>query len=1430
MRPQLTVTYAPPNNTPTTTIVSAIQRRDGSGIVDIEATVADADGDDLSLRVFETDSVCAGDDGPLTLDSYAIAVYEDVEGVPDVDENAYYQIGSGTNTRLITSVGTNTIQFAWQAGVDSPDTEHITNKCFGVGVNDGGLSASSTYQATIDTRAPTAPFGVSGVNSVATSTVIFSGWGGACDSTDAFFKEYKVHYDTAASVTSADAAWTSSTYNGLGNVTCAGLGGSTTFGGLLTGTTYYANLFAYDEYGNVSSSTNQVNFTTDVATPGVPTVSASTTNKNALKVVINEGGNTGDIEYVVCKTTDGVACDGGGFVKADNTLGSSGVWQNYAAWGGASGFYITGLSVNESYRILVQARRGSDGGGSVISSSSAPVYTSAGPVGVVTAVDSTVTTTLRQTLSWIDDGSGSGLKIMQDVGCDGSYNTTIVDQPSSPLLSPTSTTNVLPNTCYRYQFFSYNADGVLNVGQTSVSNDMTTPPTQPQDVSAQSTTADTITWTWTDVSGAGSYDVYNSATGAILSGAVEGTTYAQSGLAANTQSTIVVRARNANGVGVASSAASSYTDASTPVGLGHTNQTADGMRWTWTSSGQSSFYVTNETLGTNSGWISDPYWDETGLTANTSYTISVKARNGALEETGASSIIRYTSQQAPTSVVFTDVQDDFIEVVANGTFENLGVVSSALVFDNGDGVLQTTINPSGLLQESGLIPNTSYTYTVYATNGDGDATSSVSDTTTTLATTPGVISVAATGATALTLTLSANGNPTNTNVRLYESSTGLYVDTSAKTLTGTSDSYDTFSQWGTPGIIGLTPNTQYRFSATAKNSAEVLSSASALSDAVYTLANPPLNPLATANSASQITVTWGRNSNPTGTEFYVDNTTAGINSGWITEQSYVATGLTCGTSYSFEVKARNIDLVETDIATVTGATSACPSGVTPAPVVVSSGAAPATLLPPALPKEGLFSVSINGGAVRTVSPLVTLTLNGGDDAARMSISEDAAFTGASQEPYTDTKSFRLSKQDGLKQVFAKFYTETGVASPVVSSTITLASIPVPTLFVPKANEVIKTLPFVVSGKGEPHATVQVEIAGSVYSVKADDTGAYNVTILDQLAPSAYTLFASQTTPDGTSLQTERNILYRPVGTAVEESEPEQPVFDTDVPVAQSPTAPTPAAPATSPTQSDIEQIIANVKQERTAFIVVQAPVSTHFTREQVETIDVGSGGQFDLIVRPSAPVHSITARLYADTPAQQVTQLEERGLWGRVVSWFRPSVWAIVEPAETPWQAAYVFPVTPNDAIYQHTITLPVSLASGTYRLVLTFNGEDGSRTQLTKKVSVVEKGILKNTNGDRAERAKVTVYRQEKSGNYAVWPGEAFGQHNPILADDQGEYLIYVPAGNYYVSVDDAQHEPYQSGVYVFDMPGIIHDTFSLTPKARDPLYRFVSWIIELF
>jgi hypothetical protein len=111
---------------------------------------------------------------------------------------------------------------------------------------------------------------------------------------------------------------------------------------------------------------------------------------------------------------------------------------------------------------------------------------------------------------------------------------------------------------------------------------------------------------------------------------------------------------------------------------------------------------------------------------------------------------------------------------------------------------------------------------------------------------------------------------------------------------------------------GLQPNHRYGYRVKSRDSASTPNESSYSSTVYeYTLANVPGASSFSNMTQTSIQANWTANGNRSGTEYWCENVTKGTNSGWITATSWNSTGLTCGTSYAFRVKARNGDNIET---------------------------------------------------------------------------------------------------------------------------------------------------------------------------------------------------------------------------------------------------------------------------------------------------------------------------------------------------------------------------------------------------------------------------------------------------------------------------------------------------------------------------------------
>ncbi len=148
-----------------------------------------------------------------------------------------------------------------------------------------------------------------------------------------------------------------------------------------------------------------------------------------------------------------------------------------------------------------------------------------------------------------------------------------------------------------------------------------------------------------------------------------------------------------------------------------------------------------------------------------------------------------------------------------------------------------------------------------------------------------------------------------TGFKIYTTTSNLVASSSSSNLTYIDET-------------GLSENTQYARHVRAYN--EFGDSAnSSLSSYIYTLVDPPTNFTATTISSDSIALSVDSfpNSSAGSSGYYFSR--AGANSGWIQNNSWTDTALSCGTSYDYSVKYRNGDGVDTSAVSLTVSTSDC---------------------------------------------------------------------------------------------------------------------------------------------------------------------------------------------------------------------------------------------------------------------------------------------------------------------------------------------------------------------------------------------------------------------------------------------------------------------------------------------------------------------------
>ncbi|NTV55046.1 MAG: hypothetical protein HGA16_00900 [Candidatus Moranbacteria bacterium] len=102
-----------------------------------------------------------------------------------------------------------------------------------------------------------------------------------------------------------------------------------------------------------------LSFAQQADVPAAPTITNPSNYYNKLHLVINTSGNASDALFAIAISTDGFATTN--YVKSDHTVGATltlSDYQTYAAWGGATGIDVIGLTANTTYQVKAKAMHG----------------------------------------------------------------------------------------------------------------------------------------------------------------------------------------------------------------------------------------------------------------------------------------------------------------------------------------------------------------------------------------------------------------------------------------------------------------------------------------------------------------------------------------------------------------------------------------------------------------------------------------------------------------------------------------------------------------------------------------------------------------------------------------------------------------------------------------------------------------------------------------------------------------------------------------------------------------------------------------------------------------------------------------------------------------------------------------------------------------
>ncbi|MDF7819489.1 glycoside hydrolase family 9 protein [Runella sp. MFBS21] len=558
--------------------------------------------------------------------------------------------------------------------------------------------------------------------------------------------------------------------------------------------------------------------------------------------------------------------------------------------------------------------------------------------------------------------------------------------------SPENSWEITEPSIYNQAAYIMLLGRLMNVTSTAD----TQAPTAPTNLTTSNISQTSLTLNWTaatDNVGVTAYEVYQGTT--LVNGNVVGTSFVVNGLTCNTSYNFTVKAKDAAGnSSEASNVASATTSAcdvqapSIPTNLTASNISTGSLTLNWTASTDNVGVTAYEVYRGNTlvnGNVSGTTLNITGLICNTPYSFTVKAKDAAGNISASSNPLDVSTSTCPTGAfIYDDALATGWEDWSWSSTRNFSNTNPTQAGPNSIRVDYTAWGGLSLRQANAISTNTNtvFKFWVYST-GVNSIRFSVQTEDNSPLTSEYTFSTDANQWKEITVTRAQVGNPalikrinfmnnSANNATVYfdqiRIDTGSPSDTQAPTaptnLTSSNISQTELTlSWtastdnvavtayevyrGTTllnanvttnsfNVTGLTCGTAYTFSVKAKDAAGNISTASNNANATTSNCPDTQAPTAptnlTASNISQtgLTLSWTASTDNVGvTAYEVYRGTALLNAN-VTTNSFNVTGLTCGTAYTFSVKAKDAaGNISTASNNANATTSNCPDTQAP---------------------------------------------------------------------------------------------------------------------------------------------------------------------------------------------------------------------------------------------------------------------------------------------------------------------------------------------------------------------------------------------------------------------------------------------------------------------------------------------------------------------
>lgn len=438
-------------------------------------------------------------------------------------------------------------------------------------------------------------------------------------------------------------------------------------------------------------------------------------------------------------------------------------------------------------------------------------------------------------------------------------------------------------------------------------------PDAPVNITASNVTDDSATISWNEVSNADTYSVYRD--NILIASGLTTLSYTDDGLSELTTYNYSVTATNELGesdhsanVQVETTETPQVPDA--PTGLNFSDVTETTLTLSWNAMADVTYTVYRDGISIASG-LTEPTYNDSGLTGNTTYTYQVSATN-TVGESAHSAPTEVTTDEpipvpdAPTGLKATDVTTDAITVMWNPSAH----ATSYNLYFNYD-LLDSNITDT-TYTITDLTSNNYYYFSVVAKNSSGSSAESQMIMVQTIPDEP--TNLIASEVTDNSVTLTWN-DMINVTFNVYRNGEKVASDLTEPTFNDG----------------GLTAETTYQYQVSATNSSGESALTAAIdvtTTAIPTVPDAPTNLVGTADGYNAVDLTWNSVTDADTYNVYRDDVVVATG---LTVTSYRDTDLESGTTYSYQVSAVN-EVGESERSTAASATT----DASPEPQVVFS--------------------------------------------------------------------------------------------------------------------------------------------------------------------------------------------------------------------------------------------------------------------------------------------------------------------------------------------------------------------------------------------------------------------------------------------------------------------------------------------------------------